>query len=652
MKCCSIHLILFAIFYFEIIASGIVSHRSNKVCPAISIKNGAARRRGKGRMVKFACKRSFLLAGERHSTCTQGRWEPAPPKCVRATCKPVTSLQNNDKVLIYPTHNGAVQHFFCKPGYVLKGPADVFCDGYKWDNNAPTCLVANTKPKLFCDFEEEDLCGWTHDLNHDFDWIRENYGTPSGSIGTGPTFDHTKGVGGDGYYMYIESSSRNENDTARLISPVYDKMDQEEICLEFFYHMFGSTIGSLRVYLKNTKDKWTLDPSSAIFSKSGNQGDKWYRGFHYLGVVDYEFQIIFEGVRGSGYVSDIAIDDVKITTNCPNEDSYSTESESPMTEIIPIIDSCESRCGQMESVASESHHLTCDCDDECFYKSRCCPDYYDICAFGSTSSYDISTTDMSNATYMDGQITAEVHLNHSTETIVNTTETAPRITFPANESKIPTTSINTPYFSKSSFISYSPKIYTPKTTSKKIFPKFTRPIIHIQTPPTTPKIMRKVIFPTPSRKPTTTSRIYYKPQSTSPNKEMDTNDVKDVPRPTINDEGLFLTPLLPGDESPKEWSDEYENSLGVPHLTNNFSESGKLLFSQKDSDSPDINIFLVAVGATVAVVFVSIVIFVVVWKYRWPRSRMHFSNGESQSDVRFLTSDEIIDFSLSDCYDE
>lgn len=89
--------------------------------------------------------------------------------------------------------------------------------------------------------------------------------------------------------MYIESSSRSENDTARLISPVYNAT-QTDTCFQFFYHMYGRSIGTLRVYLHKIKDSWQLDPTTAFFSKSGNQGDNWYKGFHNLGIIDQDFQ--------------------------------------------------------------------------------------------------------------------------------------------------------------------------------------------------------------------------------------------------------------------------------------------------------------------------------------------------------------------------
>lgn len=55
------------------------------------------------------------------------------PTCVNKPRKP----ENGH---IYPTHNGAVLHYFCLPGYSIRGSQDVFCDGQVWDNNPPTCM--------------------------------------------------------------------------------------------------------------------------------------------------------------------------------------------------------------------------------------------------------------------------------------------------------------------------------------------------------------------------------------------------------------------------------------------------------------------------------------------------------------------------------
>jgi hypothetical protein len=49
-----------------------------------------------------------------------------------------------------------------------------------------------TSIALSCDFESDDLCGFTFDLSAEFNWIRSN-STPSPN--TGPSSDHTLGDG-------------------------------------------------------------------------------------------------------------------------------------------------------------------------------------------------------------------------------------------------------------------------------------------------------------------------------------------------------------------------------------------------------------------------------------------------------------------------
>ena len=47
--------------------------------------------------------------------------------------------------------------------------------------------------------------------------------------------------------MYIETSSpRRTNDEARITSPAYNASSSDE-CLQFYYHMYGTNIGSLNI---------------------------------------------------------------------------------------------------------------------------------------------------------------------------------------------------------------------------------------------------------------------------------------------------------------------------------------------------------------------------------------------------------------------
>lgn len=95
--------------------------------------------------------------------------------------------------------------------------------------------------------------------------------------------------------MYTEATSKNSNDTSRLISPIYDSSNNtsDEFCFEFYYHMFGKHIGELRLYVRKvtSKDEWNLNVSDAVFLRAGEQGNQWRREFVKLGSIEDEFQV-------------------------------------------------------------------------------------------------------------------------------------------------------------------------------------------------------------------------------------------------------------------------------------------------------------------------------------------------------------------------
>lgn len=63
--------------------------------------------------------------------------------------------------------------------------------------------------------------------------------------------------------MYIETSSQVAGDNAKLVLPVSD--NKELVCLTFYYHMYGYTMGTLNVFSGN----------AVIFTTSGNHGNYW-----------------------------------------------------------------------------------------------------------------------------------------------------------------------------------------------------------------------------------------------------------------------------------------------------------------------------------------------------------------------------------------
>lgn len=98
----------------------------------------------------------------------------------------------------------------------------------------------------------------------------------------------------DGNYVYIETSvPRRNNDKARLQSP--SQTGSGVKCLTFWYHMYGSQVRTLNVYV--TADSNLGTP---VWTKSGTQGSQWK-----MASVDYnlgskQIQYTVSGSCGRG----------------------------------------------------------------------------------------------------------------------------------------------------------------------------------------------------------------------------------------------------------------------------------------------------------------------------------------------------------------
>ena len=77
-----------------------------------------------------------------------------------------------------------------------------------------------------------------------------------------------------GKYFYIEASSWSLGDNAKLQLAV--PWGKSHSCLTFYYHMYGSSMGTLNVFNGNHK----------IFSKSGDQGFYWRKVSRMLHLSD------------------------------------------------------------------------------------------------------------------------------------------------------------------------------------------------------------------------------------------------------------------------------------------------------------------------------------------------------------------------------
>lgn len=149
----------------------------------------------------------------------------------------------------------------------------------RYNDTNNSCLTA---PELQCNFEQ-GLCSWKQEKSgvDVFDWTRIQGPTPS--FNTGPWRDHTLGTS-YGHYLYIESSFPQKfKDTAVLLSRVFQPTIQwgksrHHCVFRFHYHMFGSHVFCLAVYLRTT----STGRGHMLWVRYGDQGNLWHRKTLYL----------------------------------------------------------------------------------------------------------------------------------------------------------------------------------------------------------------------------------------------------------------------------------------------------------------------------------------------------------------------------------
>ena len=155
---------------------------------------------------------------------------------------------------------------------------------------------------IFYNDFESGLGNWSNVGGDDFDWTRNSGGTPSST--TGPTAAHDSA-----YYMYTESSTPNYPDKVAILEgPILPLDSYKEEKIEFWYHMYGSTMGVLYLEINDTGGSWI-----ELWSKSGDQGNQWYNAVVDLSSYSDSRKLRFRVVTSSGYRSDVALDDINIT---------------------------------------------------------------------------------------------------------------------------------------------------------------------------------------------------------------------------------------------------------------------------------------------------------------------------------------------------
>ncbi|KAL5006372.1 hypothetical protein ScPMuIL_015178 [Solemya velum] len=179
---------------------------------------------------------------------------------------------------------------------------------------------------------------------------------------TGPGVDHTK-INSPGGYVYVDSSvPRRQGDKARLsYDPISGKSKNCQI--RFWYHMWGTDMGSLTVLKRYSYNPGGLQ-GFANNSVQGNQGNFWYRAAFDISnqqLDNRDFQVVIQGTVGSGNHGDIAIDDITLTAGCRDGNSLPGQPGTP----TPTPSSCEADMYTCANTKCYSVQQLCNFVDDC-----------------------------------------------------------------------------------------------------------------------------------------------------------------------------------------------------------------------------------------------------------------------------------------------
>lgn len=99
-------------------------------------------------------------------------------------------------------------------------------------------------------------------------------------------------AGGSGNFIYTLATGAQETEVARLVSPSVSGQDSD-LCLSFWYHMFGSHIGTLHIKQRRESSQGSADV--LLWTVSGHQGNRWREGRVLIPHSNKPYQVLREG---------------------------------------------------------------------------------------------------------------------------------------------------------------------------------------------------------------------------------------------------------------------------------------------------------------------------------------------------------------------
>jgi len=148
---------------------------------------------------------------------------------------------------------------------------------------------------------------WSQDMTDSMDMSYSNTSTPSSDTGPSAPYDGS-------YFTFVEASGNSPSKVANIISPCYDFTGTTSPSIEFAYHLFGSSIGIIKLQAStNNGTTWT-----DLWSETTSQGNVWLNEAISLSSYQGSTALLrFSYTTGSTWSSDFALDQVVVhgTTN-------------------------------------------------------------------------------------------------------------------------------------------------------------------------------------------------------------------------------------------------------------------------------------------------------------------------------------------------
>ena len=214
--------------------------------------------------------------------------------------------------------------------------ASIYCNGYSWNATLKSCSRTDALPKLLCNFEENENCGWRQPMENNSWVIVQNA-------------------------LKFDSNNLKVHSKSAIFSPTYSGDYIKNSCLSIMFKQHGNNMGTFNVFIVPENEE---DLSQPLITFEGNKGPEWNLWTVSLkdAQIQGPFQIVLEVVRGESYLSNIYVNYVEIMTDaarCQWLIQTSKVVDHPNDKVSP--ESCRNRCDKNIS-RPYWNRGSCDCD--------------------------------------------------------------------------------------------------------------------------------------------------------------------------------------------------------------------------------------------------------------------------------------------------